>query len=259
MEYVRSMMFTSLGSVPEDAYDPASLKKLEETAKLSSAAEHRRFLDLLLTARSRQSLGAFPQLPFELAIVEACIGSAPVVVSALPQSQPVQPKPAPQPPRAPEPARAPQTSAPREQFTPSSGDLPPSSIPTSAQKAATKALAAEAEKLPENTGGVLDIAELQEKWGRCCAYVAERNVALPLVLNAAKPLYIKDGKLTISFAYMFHANTMKDMKNQRLLVDAIQSVMMASPNEIECITEKGVSGEKDPVDTLVEAFGGQVL
>jgi DNA polymerase-3 subunit gamma/tau len=253
LEYVRSMMFAVLGSVPADAYDPASLKELEATAKLSSASEHRRFLDLLLTARTRSSLGAFPQIPFELAVVEACLGSTPVMSpAATPAPQPVAPTPTPVKPSVAAP------TAPSRPFS-SVDDLPPSSLDMDGNKLSDKKEEPAAPERAQATGDLpFTLAELQEKWGRCCSYVAERNVALPLVLKAAKPMAIDGAKVTIGFAYMFHARAMEETKNQRLLMEAIASVMMGMPGEIVCVIEKPAV-EKDAVETLMDAFGGNVV
>jgi DNA polymerase-3 subunit gamma/tau len=258
LEYVRSMMFASLGSVQADDYDPASLKDLEATAKLSSASEHRRFLDLLLTARSRQSVGAYPQIPFEIALVEACLGP-----SAVPASSPAPsaPQPAVSRPTQPPPATplkgggSTPPPAPRAPYVPDSGDLPPSVVhKTTVAKVPEPML----ENPDSPTVLTFTVAELQDKWGRCCSYVAERNVALPLVLNAAKPVSIVGGKVTISFAYQFHMKAMQEVKNQRLLAEAIGAVMMGTPTEFECITEKTEAPAENSVDAFVEALGGNI-
>lgn len=235
MEYVRSMMFSSLGAVPADAYDPNTLKKLELTAKMSSAHEHQRFLDLLLVARGRQSLGSYPQIPFEIAIVEACMGSTAVQkpVAAL----------------APSPAPAPVVTPRKVADLPPSSIVPPAQTPTPAQ---TPNLEPPASSLP------FTLVELQDKWGRCCTLVGEKNVALPLVLKTSKPVAIDGGKIVVSFSYPFHVKAMQETKNLRLLVEAITEVMMVTPSEIECVVEKSEE-VKDTVDTLVEAFGGKVL
>jgi len=259
MEYVRSMMFAVLGSVPADSYDPASLRTLEETAKLSSPSDHRRFLDLLLTARSRSSLGAYPQIPFEIAIVEACLGSSTTTVPA--------PHPAPSiPHQAPPQVTSPTTPLPTtpppptHSFATRADDLPPSSLDELGNTISKEPpLPPPTSSTPSTDSLPFSLAELQEKWGRCCAYVAEKNVALPLVLKAAKPVAINGGKITVAFAYQFHAKAMQETKNQRLLAEAIGAVLMGTPSEIECIIEKPEESKDPTVDALVEAFGGNIV
>ena len=102
------------------------------------------------------------------------------------------------------------------------------------------------------------LAELVEKWGRCCAHVGEKNMSMPLILGSSKPVAIEASTITVSFAYQFHVKAMEEQKAQRLLQEAIGAIMMAMPSQILCIIEKGKE-PNNPVDTLVEAFGGQVL
>lgn len=84
-------------------------------------------------------------------------------------------------------------------------------------------------------------------------------MALPLVLKAAKPVAINGGKITVAFAYQFHAKAMQETKNQRLLAEAIGAVLMGTPSEIECIIEKPEESKDPTVDALVEAFGGNIV
>ena len=83
-------------------------------------------------------------------------------------------------------------------------------------------------------------------------------MSMPLVLSASKPVAIDGSCITVSFAYQFHVKAMEEQKAQRLLQEAIGAIMMAMPTQILCILEKGKTPD-DPVETLVEAFGGQVL
>ncbi len=273
IEYVRSMMFASLGFLSTEQYDPATLKKLSETAKLVSADTHRRFLDSLLTARTRPSISVLPQIPLEIAIVEATQPEAPhpETPSSPPGRGMVAPSaPAPTPVSVPvpqafvrqaavvQPPPPAQPSQPSSAFQVSDFDLPPSTMDT--EHATPPPVVADAPIVAVAPTGTLPFTldELVEKWGRCCAHVGERNMSMPLVLSASKPVAIEASTITVSFAYMFHVKAMEEQKAQRLLQEAIGAIMMAMPSQILCIIEKGKEAN-NPVDTLVEAFGGQVL
>ncbi|MFA5945515.1 MAG: DNA polymerase III subunit gamma/tau [Patescibacteria group bacterium] len=279
LEYVRTMMFASLGFSSNEEYDPGTLKRLAETAKLGTASDHRRFLDLMLSARFRPSLSSIPQLPLEIAIVETC-SSAPVAPIAV-QSAPIPPAPllpslgrsplqptgeAPLAGRGNEPmpiasipVSRPPIPEPASAFQTSDFDLPPS--PIDSTKATPPVVGVDqtlSNPLSPSLTLPFTLADLQEKWGRCCAYVAERNMSLPMILNSSKPVAIDGDTLTISLSYMFHVKAMEEHKAIRLLQEAIGNVMQAMPKAIVCVLEKGKE-ETNPVDTLVEAFGGQVL
>jgi len=280
IEYVRSMMFASLGFLSTEQYDPATLKKLSETAKLVSADTHRKFLDSLLTARTRPSISVLPQIPLEIAIVEATTltgghadGAAldhppsPLLRKEGETASHPSPAPAPAPafvrPTAPPPQPS-QPTQPFSAFQVSDFDLPPSTMDVeNATPLPVKVDSVETSKtlsnplLPSITLP-FTLEELVEKWGRCCAHVGERNMSMPLVLSASKPVAIDGSTITVSFAYMFHVKAMEEQKAQRLLQEAIGAIMMGMPTQILCIIEKGKEAN-NPVDTLVEAFGGQVL
>lgn len=247
LAYVRSMLFASLGSVPEDSYDPASLTKLKALAGESTPQELRKLLDLLLSARSRHTLGAYPALPLELAVVEACLppeSTIEQIAPVAPAPQPVKPAP-----------KKPEVKSPAPSFV-SSQDLPPSLI----DDTPVEVIAEQPSTSAPSSGAPLTftLVDFQDKWGRCCSLVAEKNVALPLVLKNAKPTAIEGSRVVITFEYEFHVNTMKETKNLRLLSDAIGVVMMETPSEIELVVAKKAEAE-NTLDTLVEAFGGEVL
>ena len=278
LEYVRSMLFASLGFLSTEQYDPSTLQKLNATAKLASPDVHRRFLDALLTARTRQSISALPQIPLEIAIVEATTLTA--TSQGLGQDLPPNPllrkegepashpKPLPAPAPAPAPfvrpavtAQLPQPTQPSSSaFQVSDFDLPPSTMDVENAVSAPSEPTASPTYVPtfSPTSLPFTLDELIEKWGRCCAHVGERNMSMPLVLSASKPVAIEGSTITVSFAYQFHVKAMEEQKAQRLLQEAIGAIMMAMPTQILCIIEKGKEPD-NPVDTLVEAFGGQVL
>ncbi|MFA5946712.1 MAG: DNA polymerase III subunit gamma/tau [Patescibacteria group bacterium] len=272
LEYVRSMLFASLGFLSTEQYDPSTLQKLNATAKLASSDVHRRFLDALLTARTRQSISALPQIPLEIAIVEAT-GGQDGLNGQIGHSEPrpvVAPAPAPTPTPAPAfvrptapPPQPLQPSQPSSAFQVSDFDLPPSTMDTehaTPPPVTGAGLITPPSQASAPTTGALPFTldELIEKWGRCCAHVGERNMSMPLILGSSKPVAIDGSTITISLAYQFHVKAMEDQKSQRLVQEAIGAIMMAMPTQILCIIEKGKE-PNNPVDTLVEAFGGQVL
>ncbi len=157
----------------EDVRD-GMLAALEGKSGGFDAITARRLLDLLLSARHRATLSVLPQLPLELALVEFVLGSAPSVAAAAP---------------APAPAPVPRPSG--------SGGLVG---PRPEQSKKTDTAAPVAAPAPE-PGKVISftLENIQEKWERCCEYVADRNVALPLALRAGKPHSLHGSTVTIGF------------------------------------------------------------
>ncbi|MCR4312608.1 MAG: DNA polymerase III subunit gamma/tau, partial [Candidatus Uhrbacteria bacterium] len=151
IEYVRTMMFSALGFTDAMSYDPQTVARLAVSAKTMGADGARRLLDLLLSARTRQSLSAFPQLPLEIALVEYCAHQSIGGVTA-PRPTPIAPvSPTPVPTQTPVAAPA------KYDFSQTPIAPPPVAQSTS--------------DAPSGSA-TFTLEEMQDKWGRCCDYVA---------------------------------------------------------------------------------------
>ncbi len=248
LEYVRGMMFSALGFTDKATYDPATLERLAASSKSMTADGARRLLDLLLAARTRQSLSAFPQLPLEIALVEFCAGgSSPVVVTSTPPmpTVPASPKMAPSAPPV-----APIVKEKKYDF-----ETPSSPTAVKASNSGSDPLLTK-----EGQGEVVlpfTLEEMQNKWGRCVDFVAERNVALPLILKGAKPSALDGATVVVSCEYAFHADALGEGKNKRLIEEAIEHVMMAKAGVRMICNQK--QEEKGAVEEFVSAFGGMAV
>lgn len=226
----------------EDVRD-SLMAALAGTTSAFDAATARRLLDLLLTARGRHTLSALPQLPLELALVEFVTSPNPSINGGVtPNAPPPSIPPAPVASPAPRPSSPgimgprPAEPAPKPSVSPLAAAAPSSSSPLAAL--------------------TFTLAEIQDKWERCCEHVSDRNIALPLVLRAGKPTAVEGNVVTVSFTYGFHADACKDVKNLRLLEDAIASVMM---ERAIVATQVLPPKKEDSVEAFAEAFGGSVV
>ncbi len=224
LEYARTMVFAAFGFVDGNAYDTATVERLAASAKAMGSDDARRFLDALLTARTRPSLNAFPQIPLEIAVVECC-GTSHLEhqMSSVPA-----------------PASEPTPVVPSKKFDFAAAPPPADESP----KASTEV----------RLGFRLE--DLQDKWERCCAIVAEKNVALPLILRDVKPTAIEGETVVITCPYEFHADALGELKNRRLVEDAIERVMMGKAAvRMICSNPKEA---KTAVDDFISALGGSV-
>jgi hypothetical protein len=112
--------------------------------------------------------------------------------------------------------------------------------------------------LSDNLESVSDseAADVKAKWGRCVALVGEKNVTLPLILNNAEVLRAENGKVVVGFPYAMHVNKMNEMKNLRLIEDAIEAILM---KKIGVIFVHNKIKQDEAVADLLEAFGGAVV
>lgn len=246
VEYLRVVMFAALGSLDATVYDAKTNDAIAAAGKTLGAQGSRQLLDLVMTARTRPSLALLPQLPLEIAFVEFGDKDFPPLgggikggVSPLPaMSAPLTPPPTP-------PRKGGEFSvAPRVQ--PSNSSAPSLSgngvaAPVNAPVAATL---------------TFTVDELKDKWERCCAHVAERNVALPLIMRNARPVSVEGNVVTLAFPYDFHADTFKDQKNVRFVEDAIAEILLERPF-IKTIVQ--VEKKDDPASVLASAFGGAIV
>lgn len=244
VEYLRTLLFVTLGSDARGTYDAKTEGALAAVAAMMTSHDARRLLDLVLTARTRPTLALLPQLPLEIAFAEFSDRgtSSPAPAAFVPPPTP-----------APTPSPAPVSSLPA--FTPKGGAITSpraqSAAPTTAAVTATPEAAPASDKPLSFT-----LEDFQGKWERCCSYIADRNVALPLILRDARPVAVEGSTITLAFAYEFHADAFKDAKNVRFIEDAVAAIMMERPF-VKTIVQ--VKKANDVASELAAAFGGAVV
>lgn len=241
LEYVRTVMFAAFGDTTIDAYDAKTIERLKTAGSMFGITRSQMFLDALLSARTRSSLPAIPQIPLEIAILDACekktIVSAPVVAHSAPKPSVSNPSVPPsriveEPATPEEPIRY--DFAPIQQMESVAADQPVGS--------------AEAPIFP--------LEEIVNKWERCIAIVAEDNVALPLVLRGAVPAKVEGSVVTLSCAYAFHADALKEAKAKRFVEDAIEKVLQHRVTIVSVhVPAKETS---DAVTDFVSQLGGSL-
>ena len=248
LEYVRCVMFAALGDTSNETYDERTLDRIRLAGSVMGTEQARAFVDALLVARVRQSIPALPQIPLEIAI----LGFAPTTPNPSLERRGdsvaapiVKVAPAPITP-------APIVSAPA-QIQPVRYDFQP----------ATKQVIESTENdtlRPTPSGSVpsaaFPLSELVDKWERCCAHVAERNVAIPLILRNAKPVAIEGNIVTIGCAYVFHAEALKEPKSRKLLEDAILDVLQQGVTVVPVHVPHKT--ESDAVTSFVSELGGSL-
>ena len=237
MEFSRSMLFAALGDTHLDKYDEATLAKLREYSKRLPPVDLQGLLDVILTARGRSAPSQYPQLPLEIALVQFCLGAQAAVVVPPTSSQTI-------------PAVTPSTST--SPSTPSARvtlpKLPDAPVAVAAQVTSTS---------PENDQATdADLEEVKNKWGRCVSLIAEKNISLPLILNSADVLRVENGRVIIGFPYTMHVEKMNEVKNLRLIEDAVAAITL---RKLSLVFVHNKAKEDAAVSDLLEAFGGAVV
>ena len=257
MEFSRSMLFAALGDTHLDKYDETTLGKLREYAKRLPAIELQSLLDVILTARGRSAPSQYPQLPLEIALVQFCLGSgsgemsragqSPAPTAILPSPSHTSPTDILRPPPArgeSEGAHISPSTAPRV-VLPKLPDAPVQAAQVVDTSSADSVQATEA-----------DLEEVRGKWGRCVSLIAEKNISLPLILNSAEVLRVENGRVIIGFPYTMHVEKMAELKNLRLIEDAVAAITL---RKLNLVFVHNKAKEDEAVSDLLEAFGGAVV
>lgn len=270
IEYVRTVMLVTLGDTGGEVYDPKTLERLRSVAASFGTDRARMFLDALLTARTRLSMPSLPQIPLEIAMMgvgEARgAGREALVLKVAPiEETPIRQKEIILSEGEGSRTSQPVASAPAVP-TVSITVAPISAAPIEAAPAVARydfAATPVAAPVAVETGSVapvgeavFSVEEIADKWERCCAYVAERNIALPLVLRNAVPSKVEGNVVTISCGYAFHADALKDAKARNLIEASILEVLQKSVTVVSVYVPHKV--QSDAVASFISELGGNL-
>ena len=249
IDFTRNLLLSRIGGKTHDHYDAATVDRMEQMKMRLNDHEFAVLLDALLRAKVMPAPDALAQLPLEIVLTEFC-SLAGAEASSTAHSDP------------------PPDTGVSKGSPPASGSdgskhssLPvglgskPLTAPSNSQS--TAGSAPEGTRAPGTLAKAsFTVKELKDKWKRCCEAVAKRNIALPLVLQMAKPSAIHNEFVEIGFEHRFHFETMLADKNIELLSAAINEVMQSAIRVRPVFLTKE---EDQALGQLAEAFGGEVV
>ncbi|MHB0875366.1 MAG: DNA polymerase III subunit gamma/tau [Anaerolineae bacterium] len=266
LQLARAMLLVRLGVRPEADVPAETLARLND---LGQSLETEALLDLtrLMGQASEQVRhGQLPQLPLELALVQA---SARFQRQAAPQPAPELTRTARPPTSAPGTVRqapsASQQQAPSQQ--PAFRQAPPERR-SSAEMPPARSPAAEA---------TLTLERLRKVWPKVTAKVRQRDRTLEALLRSTEPMALADGTATVAFTYPFHRACFEEDEGRRLLIQAIRDATgeevklslavvspgsrtaAAAPSGAETAKDKPLAIEDDPLyRSAIDELGGRV-
>jgi DNA polymerase III subunit gamma/tau len=227
IEFARTMLLVSLDGPFSDTYDQQVMESMRGLIERMSSVEVQNLLNDLLEARIKPTHDALPQLPLELALLKFCTDQS-------------------------EPAAAPRPFEP----TGGEGTQMASLVSDSQIKKGPAPAQTKKEAAPAVEASSITLEDLKSKWGRCCDAVGKRNIALPLIINAAMLQSYEKGHLTLAFEHSFHVETIQRPGNMDIIAEGIQEIMMV---KMTITAVQYVSEELQVLDTLTEAFGGSIV
>lgn len=253
IEYVRTLIMLKLDKTAHDHYDTATVDAMMHILDSCSLQICTAWLDVLIGVKKRLWFEQIPQLPLEIALIQ-------VLGTDKTQRHEQQ---------SPKQSAADESTkneskkeVPEEKNSPIHSTLEQvmEEKPVVEQEVATEPaedLSTDSvEEAVHADHQVLTVEEVQSKWKRCCEAVAKRNIALPMVLQAAKVLAVNGNEIELGFTYKFHADTMQGQKNLQIVSEAAHDVFQRTLH----FTVTHVEAQEDAhVHELAAAFGGAVM
>lgn len=129
------------------------------------------------------------------------------------------------------------------------------------------------------------LAEVEKQWGQIVRRAKEVNRSLYGLLQGARPVSLDKGVLTLGFGYKFHQDRLKDRNNKRPIEEILEKIFkenivlestLINPSlirrkssvaktagdgdrERKAPVFRVDSGEENMLNTVLEAFGGEIV
>ncbi|MFN3763257.1 MAG: DNA polymerase III subunit gamma/tau, partial [Anaerolineae bacterium] len=231
-DHLRALMLIRLGA-PVPLYIPDGLRPtVQSQAARFTTRQLARAIRLFGQAASDARAGWQPQLPLELAFVEAAMpeeeaGTASTDQQGPPRREPAAPPPTPSPTRAVgRPAAPPGRPSPVASPTPTPTAPPVRELPT-----------------PEPVAE-FSLEEVTGRWNDLLRLLRSVNHSLEALMRSGRPVKIEGGAVLIGFAYPFHRDKVDEEANRRAVEDALTQ-LLGRPVRVRCVLLAG-SGGKSP-------------
>ncbi|MFN8483638.1 MAG: DNA polymerase III subunit gamma/tau [Anaerolineae bacterium] len=222
LEYLRGLLLIQHGSAALLNVTPEALERMEAQARRIPPAALVRAIRVFGDAAQAQRGGLQPQLPLELAVVEAILDLTPTPAVAAPAAPSVR-----ETPPAPRPSAPPATAA-----APPPAPAPSIEKPVTAEAATAEAPAAMPAE-PEPAADVMMpaaevgsyLAELQGQWDAIIATLHQQNRQLAALLKDCYPLDAAAETVTIGVYYPFHHKRLEEPKQRGLLEKTVSETL----------------------------------
>ncbi|MBC7227133.1 MAG: DNA polymerase III subunit gamma/tau [Thermoflexales bacterium] len=230
-DHLRALMLIRLGA-PVPLYIPDSLRPtVQSQAARFTPRQLARAVRLFGQAASDARAAWQPQLPLELAFMEA----------ALPEEEagPTragQPEPSPRrEPTAPSPVPSPARAAGHPAAPP--GRPSPAASPTPTPTAPPVREPPHPEPVAE-----FSLEEVNRQWNDMLRLLRSVNHSLEALMRSGRPVSVEGGALLIGFPYAFHRDKVDEEANRRAVEDALTQ-LLSRPVRVRCVLLAGSSGK----------------
>ncbi|HEC33460.1 MAG TPA: DNA polymerase III subunit gamma/tau [Chloroflexi bacterium] len=212
VEHLRGLMLTRLGSNTTPLHVPDSLREtFRAQAGRFRPRELAQAVRLFSKAATEARAAWQPQLPLELAFVEAAL---PTEGTATAAGGPPVARPGPSSPRS---TRA---KPPPAQARPTASQQPTPSRPAAGEE--------------PTAGDAPTLEEVQNHWPELLSAIRPRNLSLEALLRSGKPVGVENGMILIGFAHQFHRGKVEEETNLRVVEEALGK-LLGQPVRVRCV------------------------
>ena len=194
-----------------------------------------------------------PQLPLELAYVEAVLGERQAASALVGNPSPASPAAAPASTRTP-PARAPSRSAAPPQ--------PARTVPPAQNKpapAATPVASKPAPETPPVSSAALSLDTVQRRWAHVLEVLKTHNLPTQALMRSCKPLSVEGSTLVLSWPSEMLRGKYEDAKTKRLVEDVISEAVDIRVITRCVVSAKTTKPDDDPLVQEAIKLGGRVV
>ncbi|MBC7265245.1 MAG: DNA polymerase III subunit gamma/tau [Chloroflexi bacterium] len=215
LEYLRNLLLIKNGGGKLIHETKEALLRMEALAEGFSSRRLVNVIKIFNGATLSTKLSSHPQLPIELAFVEASLLEEPVQITPentlSPSASELEPAPSPS-----RPFSAPASTIHAEAASPGA-----SQISEVADREATVA----PEATPVPPGGSVTVELVREHWGRFLAAIREKSRPAEAVLRDCELVSVQDGVLTLAFLYPFHKDKFEETRSKELVEDVLSKIL----------------------------------
>jgi len=219
LRLVRAMMLLRLGVRPGGEWPDQTLARLDDMSQGMSAEVFVQLARTFSEAIDQSQSGFLPQLPLELAVVEAC-GSMRRSASRRSIGE-----------------RIPETAE-QQVRSLASSDAQAQGIATVSRSQPTgEKLGVRAVSMggrPTGEQPLVTLERLRKLWPKVGVKVHKKDRTLEALLRSSEPIELQGDRLTVAFAYPFHCRCMEGQAERETLLEAVGEVA-GCPLEVECV------------------------
>ena len=243
VEHLRALLLIRLesGIVPAHVSDDLRLRVEEQAADFTPRALARA-VRLFSQAATEAKGGWHPQLPLEMAFIEATLASEEDSSGSVPRNRPALAKSDPSP-------------SLRHSASPSSAS--PTSRPAPARSASSpRSPSARAVREPESVyhspalsespSSALTTETLCDRWPEVLNALRPRNLSLEALMRSCRPVAVEGDVVVLGFDYDFHRGKVEEEQNRRDVEEALGG-LVGRRYRVRCVLAKDVQQERPVV------------